>query len=105
MIEEFRTERLVYLQADGRFTTLYYITELQVLKNISATLNIGQFKRCLPPFFYRTHKNYIVNLKYLEKTVNHKKDSCYISLSVGGLYIPVSGRRRTNFLKSAIRIK
>jgi two-component system LytT family response regulator len=53
---------VMYLEADSNYTTLHLANG----KRIIATRNLGEFEKIIEnPMFFRIHKTYLVNVKYI----------------------------------------
>ena len=63
---------IVYLEASGTYTYLFYIAETRVKKLLS-THNLGKLESLLNGRnFLRVHKKYLVNIKFVEKSKRNK---------------------------------
>ncbi|MFC4817504.1 LytR/AlgR family response regulator transcription factor [Flavobacterium sp. GCM10023249] len=84
-----KTDEICYLEADGMYTNFF----LQNGKTILISKPMKYFTDLLEnkELFYKPHRSYLVNLKYLQKLV--KKDGTYIEME-NGERIPVSKERK-----------
>ena len=90
---------ILYFKADNTYTDIYFadgnkLTISRTLKNIEDTVSNAQFFRC--------HKSYIVNLKYLTDYV--KSDGGYLVIK-GKHSIPLSSDRVTDLLAQVTVVK
>jgi len=92
-------EDILFAQADGNYTTFY----LQGYKKIMSAKQIGFYEELLPPqLFFRSHKSYIINIRYLEGYSYREGHTAHLS---EGHDIPVSRRRLPQFIDLCKRLK
>ncbi len=88
---------IIYLEASGTYTSIYYTTESEIVKLVS-TQNIGKFESKLDAqIFNRVHKKYLVNINYVK--------SCHrniLNLAVGKnkAEVLISKDRRKSILET-----
>ncbi|MEZ4787966.1 MAG: LytTR family DNA-binding domain-containing protein [Flavobacterium haoranii] len=92
------TKDIIYLEADGRYTTFY-------LKNNTtkvATTNLGEYEQVLDKTkFIRIHHKYIVNVNHLIKI---EKNAGYDCLVTGDSRLPIS-KRKVNDVIHFLKLK
>lgn len=86
-------DEIITLEADGMYTTAYLKNQSKVL--IAKPLKHFEDQLANFSFFYRSHRTYIVNLKYLREF--SKKEGFKIILE-NGMKIPLSRERKEEFL-------
>lgn len=92
-IEFVKVDSIVYLESDGRYTTLH----LHENKTILATKNLGEFEKMVDEkAFFRIHHGYIVNVNYVLNI--NKAAGNYCEMSNGKL-LPVAKRRQERLMK------
>lgn len=85
---------LLRLEADGNYTTIYFVKG----QSMVASKQIGEFERQLEPGrFFRVHDKHLINLQLVKSFI--KGDSGTVVMNDGST-IPVSRRRKDDFLKS-----
>lgn len=67
---------IVYLKADNNTTDFF----LQNGRKLAAYKTLKYYEASLPPFFFRIHKSYIVNSKFISR-INTGKGVCYLNNS------------------------
>ena len=87
-------EDIVYLEASGNCTFLYFndgsrYLDTRTLKIYEGILN--------PAFFYRIHKSHIINMEYMKEYLN--EDGHFAVLKTGKL-LPVARNRVSTFVKT-----
>jgi len=82
---------VVYFNADGKYTKI--LTDKKEI--FTSSKNIGEIEPTLSDNFFRCHKSWIINLKYVS---SFNKDSDQVIL-LDGLVIDVSSRKKDEFLK------
>ncbi len=88
---------IIYLEASGTYTDIFYVSENEMLKLIS-TQNIGKFESKLDSrFFNRVHKKYLVNINYIKSCHRNK-----LNLTAGNQKVEVliSKDRRKDILET-----
>lgn len=90
---------IILFQADGAYTKVF----LKNGKTELITKNLKHFTEQLKDsdFFYKPHRSYFINLKFMERFV--KEDGYYIMLS-NKMAIPVSRDKRDTFLQMVEKI-
>ena len=74
-IELVKIENIIYLEADGKYTTFYLLDE--VIKIVSK--NIGFYEDKLPTdFFFRIHHKFIVNFKLVSYITTSEGNYCIL---------------------------
>jgi two-component system LytT family response regulator len=98
-IEFIRFDTLMYLKSDGQYTTFY----LSDGTSIVASKRIGHFEEILDTSkFYRLHKSYIVNLKFIKFLDKSDGKSC---LLLNNASLPISSRRFDHFTKFLLQLE
>ena len=93
-----KVKDIVYLESDGRYTTVWLATGDHVI--ISETLK--HYHEMLNDMgFYRLHKSYLINLEYIQRF--EKAEGGYVILE-GGAKVPVASRKREDLLELFDRI-
>ena len=93
--EIIKTMDIIYLEADGRYTTIY----LDYGGNKVISKNLGEFEKILDSdIFCRVHHKYIVNINKLINISKSKLDGNFCEMS-GNVYIPISKRKFENLNK------
>lgn len=86
--------KIVYLEADGAYTSIFYCSGQDLLEEITTTQNIGKYEHQLnPQSFIRVHKKYLVNIDFIKSCHKNK-----LMLKVGEQSIEVlisKDRRKT----------
>jgi two-component system LytT family response regulator len=89
---------ILYLEADGRYTTFYLAND----KKVTASKNMCDYEQVLDTsIFFRVHKSYIVNLNQIKKI--HKTNGNYLEFYNTKTTIPIA-RRRYNDLRVCLNI-
>lgn len=85
-----RPQELQYLKADNKNTLVYHKDDVITLRK-----SLNELEAMLPPpFFFRIHRKYIVNLTYVREF-----DEARLTLSCGQTF-PVSRRRSRDFRRA-----
>lgn len=93
-----KVKDIVYLESDGRYTTVWLATGGSVI--VSETLK--HYHEMLGDMgFYRLHKSYLINLEYIQRF--EKAEGGYVILE-GGAKVPVASRKREDLLELFDRI-
>ena len=78
----------LYFESDGRYTNVH----LRNGNKIMVTKNIGEYEKILAPnYFFRIHKQYLINIKYIININNTDGSNCEME---GNLILPVAKRRK-----------
>lgn len=88
-----KTEDICYLEADGMYTNFFFNDGKKIL--ISKPMKFFSDLLEHKELFYKPHRSYLVNLKYLHKIV--KKDGTYIEMEKGDR-IPVSKEKKEELI-------
>lgn len=87
-IEVIHTEDIVYLQANGRYTTFFLLDGTQKV----ASRNLGEYEKQLDPnLFFRIHHSYIVNLNMVLNINKSAGNYCELSNKQS---LPIAKRRQ-----------
>ena len=79
---------ILYFESDGRYTNVH----LRNGNKIMVTKNIGEYEKILAPnYFFRIHKQYLINIKYIININNTDGSNCEME---GNLILPVAKRRK-----------
>ena len=97
-IDFIKIDDILYFESDGRYT----IIRLMDQTTFFVSKNIGEYDKILAPnYFFRIHKKYLINLKYIININNSDGSNCEL---VGNLKLPVAKRRKED-LVSFLNIK
>lgn len=92
-------EDILFARADGNYTTFH----LQGHKKIMSAKQIGFYEELLPPqLFFRSHKSYIINIRYLEGYSFREGHTAHLS---EGHEVPVSRRKLSQFIELCKHLK
>jgi len=89
---------IVYLEADGAYTAIFYCSEHDHLEKITTTQNIGKYGHLLnPQTFIRVHKKYLVNIDFIKSCHKNK-----LMLKVGeeNIEVLISKDRRKTIIEA-----
>lgn len=84
-------EEIVYFKAEGQYTKIL----INKKATYTSTKNIGEIEKELSGQFFRCHKSYIINLKYVTK---YLKDANTVLL-LDDVWVEISSRKKEEFLK------
>lgn len=85
-------DEIITMEGDGKYTKITAKGDVKFL----SSKNMGEFEEMLnPEFFFRIHKSWIINLRYVKKFL--KADSKVEMLN--GVVADVSTRKKDDFLK------
>ncbi|WP_118973843.1 LytR/AlgR family response regulator transcription factor [Taibaiella koreensis] len=91
--ELFDQSRILFAEAEGSYTAFY----LEGAQKIIASRQLGSYETLLAsPFFFRSHKSYIINLRHLK---GYSSKNGYTALLSEGYEVPVSRRKLSLFLE------
>lgn len=91
-IDFIKIDDILYFESDGRYTIINLIDK----KTFFVSKNIGEYDKILAPkFFFRIHKKYLINLKYIININNSDGSNCQL---LGGLILPVAKRRKEDLV-------
>ena len=93
-IKLIHTEDIVYLEASGNCTFLYFKDGTRYLDTRTLKIYEGILN---PASFYRIHKSHIINLEFLKEYLND--DGHYAVLKTGKM-LPVARNRVSTFVKT-----
>ena len=97
-IDFIRIDDILYFESDGRYTIIHLLDKTTFF----VSKNIGEYDKILAPnYFFRIHKKYLINLKYIVNINNSDGSNCEL---VGNLLLPVAKRRKEG-LVSFLNIK
>ena len=86
-------DEILYLESAGAYTTFFLIDGSSQV----ATKNIGEYENLLIPYnFFRNHKKYIINFKYVKSIDKRDGGICYLT---SGTQLPIAFRRREELLR------
>lgn len=81
-------EDILFFESDGRYT----IVHLYKGGTIVVAKNIGEYDKILSPtYFFRIHKKYLINIKYIVNINNTDGSNCEME---GNIVLPVAKRRK-----------
>lgn len=91
-IDFVRIDDILYLESDGRYTTIHLVDK----STLFVSKNIGEYEKLLSTsYFFRIHKKYLINLKYIININNSDGSNCEL---VGKLMLPVAKRRKEDLV-------
>lgn len=96
-IHYFETEGISHLEASGMYTIIHSANEQFV-----ASKPIKEFEELLTEYFFRIHRSYIINCKFI--TLYSNKDGGSVTLK-NGISLPISRNKKeafTEYLKNVI---
>ncbi|MDC1355261.1 LytTR family DNA-binding domain-containing protein [Flavobacteriaceae bacterium] len=97
-IDFIKIDDILYFESDGRYTIIHLMDQTTFF----VSKNIGEYDKILAPnYFFRIHKKYLINLKYIININNSDGSNCEL---VGNLKLPVAKRRKED-LVSFLNIK
>lgn len=97
-IDFIKIDDILYFESDGRYTIIHLIDKTTFF----VSKNIGEYGKILAPrYFFRIHKKYLINLKYIVNINNADGSNCEL---IGNLILPVAKRRKED-LVSFLNIK
>ena len=97
-IDFIKIDDILYFESDGRYTIIYLIDQTTFF----VSKNIGEYDKILAPkYFFRIHKKYLINIKYIININNADGTNCEL---VGNIVLPVAKRRKED-LVSFLNIK
>lgn len=92
-IDFLKLEDILYFESEGRYTSIH-LTD-QTIHVVSK--NIGEYDKLLAPDqFFRIHKKYLINIKYIININN--ADGSYCEL-IGNVRLPVAKRRKEDLVR------
>lgn len=87
-IDFVKIDDILYFESDGRYT----IVHLTDKSTLVVSKNIGEYDKTLAPkFFYRIHKRFLINIKYIVNINNADGSNCELK---GNIMLPVAKRRK-----------
>ena len=87
-----KIDNILYFESDGRYTIIHLIDKTTFF----VSKNIGEYDKILAPrHFFRIHKKYLINLKYIVNINNADGSNCEL---VGNLILPVAKRRKEDLV-------
>ena len=97
-IDFIKIDDILYFESDGRYTIIHLMDQTTSF----VSKNLGEYDKILAPnYFFRIHKKYLINLKYIVNINNADGSNCEL---VGNLVLPVAKRRKED-LVSFLNIK
>ena len=91
-IDFIKIDDILYFESDGRYTIIYLTDKTTFF----VSKNIGGYDKILTPrYFFRTHKKYLINLKYIININNADGSNCEL---MGNLTLPVAKRRKEDLV-------
>ena len=92
-IDFFKTDDIIYCQADGNYTTLYLMNKQEEV----ISKNLKDFENLLAGSgFCRVHNSYLINMQHVEKYI--KGEGGYVLLTEDH-HVDISRRRKEAFLR------
>ena len=91
-IDFIKIDDILYFESDGRYTIIHLMDQTTFF----VSKNIGEYDKILAPnYFFRIHKKYLINLKYIVNINNSDGSHCEL---VGNLVLPVAKRRKEDLV-------
>ena len=91
-IDFIKTDDILYFESDGRYTIIYLTNDTTVY----VSKNIGEYEKILvSKSFFRIHKKYLINLKYIININNSDGSNCEL---LGDVTLPVAKRRKEDLM-------
>ena len=91
-IDFIKIDDILYFESDGRYTIIHLMDQTTFF----VSKNIGEYDKILAPkYFFRIHKKYLINLKYIININNADGSNCEL---VGNLILPVAKRRKEDLV-------
>ncbi len=84
-------EDIVYFNADGKYTNIYTNKK----ETFTSSKNIGEIEGTLSNNFFRCHKSWIINLKYITKYLKDKNQVLLLNDTV----VEISSLKKNEFFK------
>lgn len=79
---------ILYFESDGRYTVVHLLGG----QSIVVAKNMGEYEKVLAPnYFFRIHRKYLINIKYIVNINNADGSSCEME---GKLILPLAKRRK-----------
>ncbi len=88
-VEFIEFDEIVFLEADGAYTYIH-----SPGAHVLSTKNIGEYELLLPPYFFRCHHSFIININYIKR---FEKGRSGLLIMKNGHKIPVSQRKMKEF--------
>lgn len=86
-------EDILYCEGDDRYTKIYQLDK----KMIMSSRTLGGFEELLSQYgFFRIHKSYLINLRYMKKYIRGEGGQVVMS---GGTTLDVSRRKKEELLR------
>ncbi|MBL7910556.1 MAG: response regulator transcription factor [Bacteroidia bacterium] len=82
---------VVYFNADGKYTNIF----TNKGETFTSSKNIGEIEGTLSDNFFRCHKSWIINLKYITKYLKDKNQA----LLLNDIVVEISSLKKNEFLK------
>lgn len=86
---------ILFIEAKGSYSNVVFLKD-NVEKKMLVTRSLSEFEKLLPSFFFRVHKSYLINCKYLTNIVRDDRPL----VNVNNQYSLPIGRRRLQYLKT-----
>jgi hypothetical protein len=91
-IDFIKIDNILYFESDGRYTIIHLTDN----STFFVSKNIGEYDKILAPkFFFRIHKKYLINLKYIININNSDGSNCQL---LGDIILPVAKRRKEDLV-------
>jgi len=91
-IDFIKIDDILYFESDGRYTIIHLMDQTTFF----VSKNIGEYDKIVAPnYFFRIHKKYLINLKYIVNINNSDGSHCEL---VGNLVLPVAKRRKEDLV-------
>jgi two-component system LytT family response regulator len=87
-------EDIIYLEASGNCTVLYFTDGTRYLDTRTLKIYEGILN---PSIFYRIHKSHIINLEFLKEYMN---EDGHLAVLKNGKLLPVARNRVSTFVKT-----
>jgi len=97
-IEFHSYETILYAKAEGNYSQVHLANG----RVLTSAKKLGELEDLLPhDMFMRVHHSYIINLSHVERLNSEQQKTIYLA---GGTDIPVSRRRKTDFLGKFLKL-
>ncbi len=93
-----KSEEIIFLYADRTITNIKLLNGKQIIVKKS----LKDFENHLPNTFFRVHNTYVINISFVKKLI--KSDTSWHIEMDNGEILPISRRKRTEFLRLMERV-
>ncbi|WP_276974854.1 LytTR family DNA-binding domain-containing protein [Flavobacterium filum] len=89
-------EEIVYFKAEGQYTKILTCKK----ESYTSSKNLGEIEETLSDNFFRCHKSWIINLKYVSSFIKEQSNAVLLD----DVVVEISSRKRDDFIKLFNRI-